>query len=129
MLRKKLTLKQEKFVQKYLETGNATEAATQAYDVGNRNVARAMGAENLAKPAVQQEVQTRKGFSDETRAIIEAGLRHAIANARECLHSDESDVVKAARKDLIEASKLADDRTDLKTRAALHNHLHLPARS
>jgi phage terminase small subunit len=56
----KLTLKQEKFVNKYIETGNGTEAVIQAgYDT-NRDVARRISSENLTKPDIQKAVQSRK---------------------------------------------------------------------
>lgn len=44
-----LTIKQSNFLDKYFETGNATEAAMCTYDVKNRKVARNIGSENLAK--------------------------------------------------------------------------------
>lgn len=43
------TIKEKKFVNEYLKTGNATEAASKIYDVSNRNSARSIGSENLAK--------------------------------------------------------------------------------
>lgn len=44
-----LTLKQRLWIKAYIETGNATEAAMRVYDCKNRNVANALGNENLAK--------------------------------------------------------------------------------
>lgn len=44
-----LTLKQRKWLQAYLETGNATEAAWQVYDCKDRDSASAIGSENLRK--------------------------------------------------------------------------------
>lgn len=44
-----LTVKQRKWLKVYLETGNATEAAMQAYDCKDRESASALGAENLRK--------------------------------------------------------------------------------
>lgn len=49
----KITLKQERFAQEYLETGNATEAANRVYKSKNRNTAHSIGAENLRKPAIK----------------------------------------------------------------------------
>lgn len=49
---KKLTLKQAKWLQLYIETGNATQSAISAYNLDPKRqygVARAMGSENLAK--------------------------------------------------------------------------------
>ena len=44
-----LTLKQRKWMKLYLECGNATEAAMKVYDCKNRDVARQIGLENIAK--------------------------------------------------------------------------------
>lgn len=44
-----LTLKQAKFLDIYLQTGNATEAAMQAYDCKDRNSAKVIGSQNLTK--------------------------------------------------------------------------------
>lgn len=53
----KPTLKQRRFVEKYLETGNATEAANQVYNT-NRKVAQRIGTENLSKPVIQKLIQS-----------------------------------------------------------------------
>ena len=41
----KLTLKQNKFVETYIETGNATKAAMQAYNTTDKNTAAVLGHE------------------------------------------------------------------------------------
>lgn len=46
---KELTLKQRKWLDIYLQTGNATEAAMQAYDCQDRHSAGEIGHENLVK--------------------------------------------------------------------------------
>lgn len=46
---RQLTLKQRKWIKVYIDTGNATEAAMQVYDCKDRDVARAIGSENLSK--------------------------------------------------------------------------------
>jgi hypothetical protein len=52
-----LSKRQKAFVKEYAKTGNATQAIIDAdYDVKDRNVARAMGTENLAKPAIKQSL-------------------------------------------------------------------------
>lgn len=43
------TLKQQKWLKEYIETGNATEAAVRSYDVGSRKAASVIGTENLVK--------------------------------------------------------------------------------
>jgi len=45
----KLTLKQRKWIKKYIETGNATEASMQSYDCKDRKSAKVIGSENLSK--------------------------------------------------------------------------------
>jgi phage terminase small subunit len=47
--KKDLTMKQRKWLDIYLETGNATEAAMQSYDCQDRNSASQIGYENLRK--------------------------------------------------------------------------------
>lgn len=53
-----LTKKQKGFVKDYIKTGNATESAMRNYDVKNRNVANNIGAENLAKPSIENEIKS-----------------------------------------------------------------------
>lgn len=52
-----LTHKEQGFVKDYVETHNATEAASRNYDVKSRDVARSIGAENLTKPHIQKVVR------------------------------------------------------------------------
>ena len=42
-----LTLKQKKFIKRYLETGNAAQAIIDSYDVVNRDTAAEMGSQNF----------------------------------------------------------------------------------
>ena len=76
-----LTPKQKEFTQVFLETENATEAASRAYDVKNRDVANAIGAENLAKPSIIyaiEEAYRREGLTPDylkssARVYVERG--------------------------------------------------------
>ena len=52
----KLTPKEKKFTKAYIKTGNATEAAAQAYNTNNRVTAWAMGYENLKKPQIRNRL-------------------------------------------------------------------------
>ncbi len=54
---KRLTLKQLKFIQRYLETKNATQAAMEVYRCKNENVAAVLGSENLSKPKIACEIE------------------------------------------------------------------------
>jgi len=55
---KRISKKEKGFAKDYVKTGNATEAIVRNYDVKDRNVARTMGAENLAKPRIQAIVKS-----------------------------------------------------------------------
>ncbi|MCK9371320.1 terminase small subunit [Candidatus Dojkabacteria bacterium] len=59
----KLTIKQKRWIKAYIETGNATEAAMQAYDCKDRDSARALGSENLAKLNIA-ELMEDMGLTD-----------------------------------------------------------------
>ena len=55
-----LTIKQRKWIKKYIETGNATEAAFRVYNCKNRVVANAIGSENLAKLSIPELMEEMK---------------------------------------------------------------------
>jgi phage terminase small subunit len=54
---RKLTLKQKRFADKYLEYGNATQAAFEVYDTEDRDTAKAIACENLTKLYIQHYIQ------------------------------------------------------------------------
>ena len=56
---RKLTDKQKMFVEAYLETLNATEAARRAKYKGNGKTLAAVGYENLRKPHIREEIDKR----------------------------------------------------------------------
>lgn len=61
-----MTLKQKKFIKKYIETGNGTQAALEAYDTTDPDTAAVIASENLIKPKVVEEITrvlNRKGLS------------------------------------------------------------------
>jgi phage terminase small subunit len=68
--RKHLTLKQQGFIRRVVETRNATKAAADVYDT-TYEVARRIGSENLAKPVIRQEVE---------RQLASVGLNHTKAD-------------------------------------------------
>jgi len=61
--KRKLTFKQSKWIKEYIETGNATEAAMRVYDCKDRDSARALGSENLAKLSIS-ELMEEMGLTD-----------------------------------------------------------------
>ncbi len=60
----KLTLKQRKWLDLYIETGNATEAAMQVYRCKDRNSAKVIGHQNLTK-LNYAELLDAEGLSDD----------------------------------------------------------------
>lgn len=54
-----LTIKQERWLNTYLETGNATEAARQAGYKGNDDTLRNVGAQNLSKLYIKRRIEQR----------------------------------------------------------------------
>lgn len=68
---KRLTLKQELFIEAYVATGNATEAARRAGYRGNAHMLQIIGAENMRKP------------------VISAAIASRVEKAREAIGADE----------------------------------------
>ena len=56
---RKLTRKQARFVDEYIETGNGTQSALSVYDTEDYNTAHVIASENLQKPTVQQAIAER----------------------------------------------------------------------
>lgn len=52
-----LTIKQRDFIKVYLETGNGTEAAMQAYKTHSRKMANSMSKELRRKPHIQKAIK------------------------------------------------------------------------
>ncbi len=89
MAKKRISLKQKKFVKEYLAKGNATEAAARSYDVKNRKVANTIGNENLAKHGLQ--------------ALIEAAAEGAFAQIEILSKTAEAEPVRLnASKDILD---------------------------
>lgn len=76
MKRKPKTRKEQRFLKEYINNGgNATKAAMVAYNCSNKNSARSLGAQNLAKLSISETLeykgisldflidQLKKGFS------------------------------------------------------------------
>lgn len=70
----KTTFKQRAWLKLYLETKNATEAAMQVYDCKNRNVANAIGAENLAKLSMSDLMDAMGMTDDYLMEKVQEGL-------------------------------------------------------
>ncbi len=73
-MKDKLTLKQRRWLDLYIETGNATEAAMQVYNCKNRNSAKVIGCENLTK-LNYSDLLTAEGLSDD---LLLKGVRNGL---------------------------------------------------
>jgi len=67
------TLKEKKWAKEYIKTGNATEAADRTYNAKNRDVARNIGSQNVAKLSFSDFFE-ELGFTDKRLidSLIEA---------------------------------------------------------
>lgn len=90
-----LTLKQRKWIKEYIKTGNATEAASRVYDCKDRNVANAIGAENLAKLSMP-ELMEEMGLNDV--ALINVGMEGLQASKQLATRIVVKDPVKVLHK-------------------------------
>ncbi len=84
-----MTIKQEMFVKKYIETGSGTESAAQVYDVKNRNVAAATASRLLRNVNIQQKIRealeatglTPESISEYLKKAIVSGLGQKATNS------------------------------------------------
>ncbi|EGS36255.1 terminase small subunit [Megasphaera sp. UPII 135-E] len=77
----KLTEKQERFIDYYIETNNASEAARLAGY--SKRTAKSMGSENLTKPAIQQAIEKRlQELKNERTATLQETLEFMTAVMR-----------------------------------------------
>lgn len=63
---KELTPKQDKFLKRYLETGNGTRAALEAYDTDDYKTAGAIASENLKKPSIMEKFKAAQDIAHAT---------------------------------------------------------------
>lgn len=75
----KLTEKQKRFVDYYIETGNQTEAAIRAGY--SKKTAYAIGAENLNKPQIRAAIDKRLKEMDEKRTAKADEVMHLLTSA------------------------------------------------
>jgi phage terminase small subunit len=65
----KLTEKQKRFADYYIETGNATEAYKRAYNSKNDNTAAKEGHKLLRNPKITQEIESRNKQLESDRIV------------------------------------------------------------
>ncbi len=97
----KLTPKQEAFVDAYIETGNATEAAKRAGY--SEKTAGAVGAENLKKPKIKQAIEARQAEIHSERTADMAEIMEFLTSAMRGELTDENIVVEGAGDGISEA--------------------------
>lgn len=106
---KRLSLKQEKFVDAYVENGgNATQAALVAYNTTSRQDAAVIGRENLDRDYVKNVIDAKvKALKDST--LDQMRGKDLIGLALDSAHSDVQDpdpkVRDLARKYILEMAK------------------------
>lgn len=69
------TLKERKFLKVYAETGNATEAASQSYNVIDRDSARSLGTQILAKLSIVDILDKAGVTDDKIASTIRGGMK------------------------------------------------------
>ena len=88
MAKQKLTVKQKKFADEYVKTGNATQAAIKAGY--KEKTARFIGAENLTKPNVKAYIDTQMRKIEDAKIMkADEALQGITAIARGTLTSKE----------------------------------------
>ena len=94
MKRNGLTPKQEAFIDAYLETGNASEAAKRAGY--SEKTARAVGAENLTKPYIKAAIEARQAEIRSKRTADITEVMEFLTSALRGELTDENVVVEGA---------------------------------
>ena len=82
-MHKQLTIKQKKWAERYLHTGNASQSALEVYETNSRNTAKLIGYKNRRLKHVQAYLEAlldKAGLSDEKiaqhlKGIIESGVK------------------------------------------------------
>lgn len=82
---KTITKKQKEWANKYLETGNKTQAALAVYDTESYGTAAVIGVENINKPNVRQ-------YLEENASAVAANMLKLALNAEK-----ESDQISAGK--------------------------------
>lgn len=106
---KRLSLKQEKFVEAYIENGgNATQAALVAYDVNKKIDASNIGRQNLDKPYIKEIIDSKvKDLKNNTLDKVKGSdlIGLALDTAHSDLQDDNPKVRDSARKYVLEIIK------------------------
>lgn len=71
-----LTPKQDKFLKRYLETGNGTRSALEVYDTTDYNTAHAIASENLRKPTIMDKFREAQDIARSTIVALATGAEN-----------------------------------------------------
>lgn len=72
---RKITFKFRKWLDEYIKTGNATEAAARSYDCNTREVAKTIGWENLSKLDFGELLEVRGVTDNQLAKKVDEGLK------------------------------------------------------
>lgn len=120
---KTLTRKQKKFVTSFVETGNGTQAALEAYDTEDPVTAGSIAYENLKKPQIQDALE--EALPDELLAKVH---REGLFATREIWkNNNESGVIELVgdEADFNARHKYLDSAYKLKGKYAAEKHLNV----
>lgn len=87
--KRKLSIKQQRFVRDVVATGEPTEAAARNYKVKNRITASVIASENLKKPYIADAIM--RALDDETLAKKHEQLLHAATLEKLWFHEDDTE--------------------------------------
>jgi len=93
--KRRLTKKQRGFVNDYADTGNATQAVKNNYDVKNDLTARVIGSENLTKPNIIEELKLLGFDSNNAKRVVGEILNDESVEPKDRLKAGEI-VLKAS---------------------------------
>lgn len=118
---KKLTLKQRRFINGYIENkGNGTFAALDSYDVKNHNTAHAIASENLRKPTIREAIEEALRSNGLSVDVI-AGNIGELANSKP--EKISGDVVLKANVELLKLSGAYPDKKSFQFSYSVKQHL------
>jgi phage terminase small subunit len=106
--RTKLTIKQEKFVNEVVKSGNATQAVKNVYKKTTEWSARAIGSENLTKPNIKKAIDDRLQVAKDMIYVIATTAEKDDTKLRACQDIVDRGEWKATQR-IIQESKVEID--------------------
>jgi phage terminase small subunit len=97
--KRRLTIKQQKFVKEYVRNdGNGTQAALATYNTNDENTAHAIASENLQKPTIREKVDealvklqiTPEWVLNNHKTIAEYGIEREEGQMRDTMASERA---------------------------------------